>query len=186
MARFIKLPLSQMSEARDYERLLSPIYAWMFAMSQNGDGEVDASDGGGSTRLLKRIRNARPLSAFALETGVRAVVGGVSRAGLGPLTGDVSDAQLRRASLLAYGDVLSVLKLEPRYALFGHTHRAGPLAHDDPGEWTTAGGIRLVNTGSWVNEHFTIEHPVQNPYRPGFAVELDDDGPPRLVNLLER
>ena len=30
------------------------------------------------------------------------------------------------------------------------------------------------------------EEPADNPYRPGFAVELDDDGPPRLVNLLER
>ncbi len=33
MARFLKLPLSAMSETNDYERLLAPIYAWMFAIS---------------------------------------------------------------------------------------------------------------------------------------------------------
>jgi len=187
MARFIRLPLAQMSEWRDYERLQSPIYAWMFAISQNGDGEVDSAEGGGSSRLLKRMRHAKPLEKFALETGVRALVAGVSRFGrLGPMTGDVSDAQLRRASLEAYGDVLSVLGLRPAYALFGHTHRAGPLRGDDAGEWTRGAGVQLINTGCWVNEHFTTEHAGENPYRPGFAVELDLDGPPRLVNLLER
>lgn len=185
MARFIKLPLSGMSSAQDYERLLAPVYAWMYSISQNGDGEVDASDGGGSTRLLKRMRHARTFERFALETGVRTLVAAVSRAGLGPLTGDVSDGQLRRASLIAYGEVLAVLGLTPRYALFGHTHRAGPLGHDDRGEWVTASGTALINTGCWVNEHFTVEHAFENPYRPGFAVELDDDSPPRLVNLLD-
>lgn len=188
MSRFIKLPLATMSTSEDYERVLAPVYAWMYSISQNGDGEVDASDGGGSTRLLKRIRESRGLEQFALETGVRAVVAAVSRAGLGPLTGDVSDGQLRRASLVAYGEVLSVLGLTPGYALFGHTHRAGPLAHDASQEWQTASGTRLINTGCWVNEHFTVEHDFENPYRPGFAVELDSEPgtPPRLVNLLDR
>ncbi len=185
MARFIKLPLSAMDGADDYERLLAPIYAWMYSITQHGDGQVDASDGGGSMRLLKRIRTGHRLEAFALPTGVRGVVAAVSRLGLGPLSGDLSDAQLRRASLVAYGEVLAVLGVAPRYALFGHTHRAGPLVHDDPAEWMTPAGTRLMNTGCWVNEHFTVETVVENPYRPGFAVELDDDGPPRLVNLLD-
>lgn len=187
MSRLIKLPLSAMADSRDYERVLAPIYAWMFAIAQNGDGEVDSSGGGGSTRLLRRMRKAKRLEAFALETGVRALVAAVSRAGLGPLTGDVSDAQLRRASLLAYGEVLSVLGLTPRYALFGHTHRAGPLPHDSAAEWTTPAGTRLLNTGCWVNEHFTVDRTLHNPYRPGFAVELDSEpgSPPRLVNLLD-
>ena len=37
MARFLKLPLSDMSETNDYERLLAPIYAWMYAISQTSD-----------------------------------------------------------------------------------------------------------------------------------------------------
>ena len=187
MSRFIRLPLEAMSEHRDYERVLAPVYAWMYSISQNGDGEVDASDGGGSTRLLKRIRHAKRAEAFALETGVRALVAAVSRAGLGPLTGDLSDAQLRRASLAAYGEVLATLGLSPRYALFGHTHRAGPLPHDNTDEWVVGSGTQLLNTGCWVNEHFSVEHAFENPYRPGFAVEFDSElgSPPRLVNLLD-
>jgi predicted phosphodiesterase len=185
MARFLKLPASAMASADDYERVLAPIYAWMYEITQTGGGEVDASNGGSSMRLLDRIRSGNPLEVVALQAGVRAVVAAVSRAGLGPLSGDLSDAQLRRASLIAYGDVLSVLGVSPSYALFGHTHRAGPLPGDDLGEWITSTGVQLMNTGSWTNELFVLEYSGENPYRAGFAVELDDSGPPRLVNLLD-
>ncbi len=183
MARMIKLPASAISSWTDYERVLSPIYAWMFAIAENGDGEVDAQEGGASMRLFKRIRSGNWLETFVLEAGVRAVVAALGRLGLGPLTGDLSDAQLTRAALVAYGQVLSTLALEPRYALFGHSHRAGPLPGDDPGEWRTPSGTLLLNTGCWVNERFALTP--SSPYRPGFAVELDDEGPPRLVNLLD-
>ena len=96
---------------------------------------------------------------------------------------------LRRSSLVAYGEVLAVLGLRPAYALFGHTHRAGPLPDDDLSEWTTKSGVKMVNTGCWVNESaaFMSEEPADNPYRCGFAVELDSEPPtpPRLVNLLD-
>jgi hypothetical protein len=185
MARFLKLPASEMTSADDYERVLAPIYAWMYEITQTGGGEVDASNGGTSMKLLDRIRSGNPMEVVALQAGVRAAVAAVSRAGLGPLSGDLSDAQLRRASLAAYGDVLSVLGVSPAYALFGHTHRAGPLPADDLGEWITPSGVQLMNTGSWVRELFVLEYSRENPYRAGFAVELDDTGPPRLVNLLD-
>ncbi|MDA8068062.1 MAG: metallophosphoesterase [Actinomycetota bacterium] len=184
MARFIKLPLAEMSGPEDYERVLAPVYAWMFAMAQHGPRDAGGPEGGGQVRLLARLRNARWPQSLVLETGVRGLVAALSRAGLGPLTGDLSDARLRRASLIAYGQVLAVLGLAPRYALFGHSHRAGPLPHDLPSEWVTPAGAALLNTGCWVNEHFAYEHAGENPYRPGYAVWVDDDGPPRLVNLL--
>jgi hypothetical protein len=83
--------------------------------------------------------------------------------------------------------VLATLGLRPTYALFGHTHRAGPLLADDGSEWTTPSGVHLFNTGCWVNESasFMSEETSDNPYRRGFAVELDHEGPPRLVNLLD-
>ena len=59
MARFLKLPFSRMSEENDYERLLAPIYAWMFAISQTSEREIDAADGGGSSRALALIRESR-------------------------------------------------------------------------------------------------------------------------------
>jgi hypothetical protein len=187
MARFLKLPFSGMAEDNDYERLLAPIYAWMFAISQTSKREIDAADGGGSTRALKLIRESRGGKGLAVRAGLRSLLGTANLAGLGPLHPDLSPEMLRRSSLIAYGEVLSVLKLRPRYALFGHSHRAGPLHADDRSEWITGSGIELLNTGCWVNESvaFMSEEPGDNPYRPGFAVELEADGPPRLVNLLD-
>ncbi len=188
MARFLKLPLAEMSEAGDYERLLAPIYAWMFAISQTSKREIDAADGGGSARALKLIRESRGAKGLAVQAGLRALLGTLNVARLGPLSPDLSPEMLRRASLAGYGKVLETLNLRPRYALFGHSHRAGPLPADERSEWVVAGGIELFNTGCWVHESadFMSEEPADNPYRPGFAIELDEDGPPRLVNLLDR
>lgn len=188
MARFLKLPFSAMKEENDYERLLAPIYAWMFAISQTSAREIDAADGGGSARALKLIRESRSVKGLAIQAGLRSVLGAANLARLGPFSPDLSPPALRRSSLIAFGEVLSVLNLQPRYALFGHSHRAGPLAADDRSEWITASGVEVLNTGCWVHESadFMSEEPSDNPYRPGFAVELDDDGPPRLVNLLDR
>jgi hypothetical protein len=188
MARFLNLPFSEMAEANDYERLLAPIYAWMFAISQTSKREIDASDGGGSARALKLIRESRGAKGLAVQAGLRSLLGSLNLARLGPFSPDLSPAMLRRSSLVAYGKVLETLNLRPHYALFGHSHRAGPLAGDDRSEWVVGGGIELFNTGCWVHESpdFMSEEPADNPYRPGFAVELDDTGPPRLVNLLDR
>ena len=188
MARFLKLPLSEMTEVNDYERLLAPIYAWMFAISQTSSREIDPSDGGGSVRALKLIRESRGAKRLFVHTGLRTLLRGADLARLGPFSPDLSPVMLRRSSLIAFGEVLSVLKLQPRYAIFGHSHRAGPLPGDDASEWLVNGGVQLINSGCWVHESaaFMSEEPADNPYRPGFAVELDDDGPPRLVNLLDR
>jgi Calcineurin-like phosphoesterase len=187
MARFLKLPLSAMSSENDYERLLAPIYAWMFAISQTSEREIDAADGGGSARALRLIRDSRGLKGVGVQAGLRALLGAADLARLGPFSPDLSPVMLRRSSLAAFGEVLSVLGLSPRYALFGHTHRAGPLPGDSQSEWLVGGGTQLLNSGCWVHESaaFMSEEPADNPYRPGFALEFDDDGPPRLVNLLD-
>jgi hypothetical protein len=189
MARFLRLPVSEMSEVKDYERLLAPIYAWMFAISQTSAREIDAADGGGSARALKLIRESRHIKGLLVQAGLRSLLGTANLARLGPLSHDLSPVMLRRSSLLAFEEVLSTLRLSPRYALFGHTHRAGPLPGDDRSEWLTGSGTELFNTGCWVHESvaFMSEEPADNPYRPGFAVELDPEPatPPRLVNLLD-
>ena len=187
MARFLKLPFSAMKEENDYERLLAPIYAWMFAISQTSAREIDAADGGGSARALKLIRESSGVRRLAVQAGLRSVLGTANLARVGPLSPDLSPPALRRSSLIAFGEVLSVLNLQPRYAIFGHSHRAGPLPGDDRSEWIVGDGIELVNSGCWVHESadFMSEEPSDNPYRPGFAVELGDAGPPRLVNLLD-
>jgi hypothetical protein len=72
------------------------------------------------------------------------------------------------------------LGLGARTVIFGHTHRAGPLPTDDPGEWSG-----LVNTGSWVLDHFAGRAGSRSPYWPGSAVALGEDGVPTLLPLLD-
>jgi hypothetical protein len=92
---------------------------------------------------------------------------------------------LRRGGLRGIREVLRRLGVEAPHAIFGHTHRSGPWPQDDPDEWSTPAGTRIVNTGSWVYQpHFLSERPNASPYWPGTAVVVEDDGPPRLIRLL--
>ena len=70
------------------------------------------------------------------------------------------------------------------HVIFGHTHRAGPFANDDSLEWVFAGGGRLINSGCWVYEPAFLSRGRSSPFWPGGAIELDDDGPLRVVRLL--
>jgi hypothetical protein len=115
------------------------------------------------------------------------LVATLNRAGIGPLRADLSGAALRQAGIRAMESVASGLGLAAPYLIFGHTHRAGPLPGDERHEWGTAGGAALINSGCWVQEpSFTGSDPSRSPYRVGFAVWVQEAGPPRLVNLLDR
>src|SRR6185295_3850379 len=112
-------------------------------------------------------------------------VGALNRVGVGPLHADLSGPELRRAALRAMREVIGHLGIDARHVVFGHTHRAGPLRDDDPAEWAPPGGRALLNAGSWVlGGAWTRDRP-GGPYWPGGAVELDGDGPPRHVRLLD-
>lgn len=194
MSRMLKMRVVEACSVDDYERLLAPIYAWMFAVSEQGAAAAgaiaavddDVPSAKGSAKVLKLVNDSRGISAQALKLGISGAVNLLERAGLGDLSGNLAGEALRRASLTAYAQVLASLELAPAYAIFGHTHRAGPLATDIEVEWRTASGVRLFNSGCWVNEvAFLGTDPGSSPYRAGFAVELDDSGPPRLVNLLD-
>ena len=52
MSKLLKLPVDQMRSVDDYERILAPIYAWMLAISERGGPELDAADGGTSSKVL--------------------------------------------------------------------------------------------------------------------------------------
>ena len=70
------------------------------------------------------------------------------------------------------------------HVLFGHTHRPWPLPGHD-GEWRTPSGALLHNTGSWYHEGSLISRAGRDsPYWPGTVTWLEDDGPPRLENVL--
>jgi Calcineurin-like phosphoesterase len=188
MGRLVDRPAAAMRGADDYQAVLAPIYAWLHAVAQTRAGGTGWP--GGSTRVWQSLgRGGRrgPLRRRATALGVRAAIGALNRAGLGPLRADLSAAELRRAGLRAFGDVLGALDVRAPFAIFGHTHRAGPLDGDDAGEWISASGVRIVNSGCWVHEAaFLGSRPRESPYRAGFCVQLGETGAPRLVNLLDR
>jgi hypothetical protein len=90
----------------------------------------------------------------------------------------------RRPGLAAMARVVETLRIEARHVIFGHLHRPGPLDQDGPA-WTTASGVRLVNTGSWVYEPGYLGGGVaESPYRPGTCVLVGPEGPPEIKQLL--
>ena len=83
--------------------------------------------------------------------------------------------------------MLRRLRIVAPHVIWGHSHRSGPWPGDDPAEWTTSAGTRILNAGSWVYEpHYLGASPSpSSPYWPGTAVLVEDGAPPRLIRLLE-
>ena len=189
MARYVARLPAHDATPDDYEAVLSPLYAWLHALTQRADHTVVSAGAGASARTFSRLtardRHKRPLRALALGTGYRAAVFGLNRAGLGPLEASLSPAALRRGYLRGIREVVERLGIDAAHVIWGHSHRSGPWPGDDPAEWTAATGARIFNTGSWVYQpHFLSPEPNHSPYWPGTAVIVEDDGPPRLVRLL--
>jgi len=188
MRRVVALDSAAPSCAEDYEAVLAPIYAWVHAIAQRADPERSGVLHGGSVRGWQALTGPgrRRLRGRATALVWPGVVAGLNRAGLGPLRPELTGEALRRAGLRAMGEVCARTGVTADWVIFGHTHRAGPLPGDDAAEWRTPHGGRLLNSGCWVNEPaFLGSDPARSPYRPGFAVVVQDDGPPRLVNLLD-
>jgi len=142
--------------------------------------------GGSHERGRQMVRVARAsVRRNAIKNAFPLMVGGLNRAGLGPLSPNISRGELRRAGLRAMGEVAARLDLGDAYVVFGHTHRAGPFSHDPESEWRGRGGARLVNSGSWVYDAvFLSPAPGESPYWPGTCVLVEDSGPPVLKRLL--
>jgi hypothetical protein len=106
---------------------------------------------------------------------------------LSPFTAGVLGAQMRRASIPALGRVVHRLGVDADWVLFGHVHRVGPLAGDDPLDWVGPGGRpRIANSGSWVYEPLLVHHTTPpHPYWPGGGIVLEDGSDPRPVGLLD-
>ena len=141
-----------------------------------------------SSKVL-RILNAGGFKGRALQLGVSALAKALQLGGLGELSGKLAGAALHQTENRGFATAMSNLGVSATYLIFGHTHRAGPFADDSHADWVAPTGARLINSGCWVNESGAFMDPAEaavSAYRAGFAVELDDSGPPRLVNLLER
>jgi hypothetical protein len=106
---------------------------------------------------------------------------------LAPVTSVLLGLQMRRASIPALARVLHRLSVDAELVLFGHVHRLGPVAGDDPAEWRgPSGSPRLANTGSWVYEPRLVHHlEPPHPYWPGGAILLQDGREPEPLSLLD-
>jgi hypothetical protein len=177
---------ANLATADDFEAVLAPLYGFYGGLAQ-----------GASTAALERgSRTSRSVWSRATGDGstgrlllgritIPAAVAALNRLRIGPFSPRLTGPELRRAGLIAMGRVVEALAPDAEHILFGHTHRAGPLAGDDDAEWTTLAGRRLWNTGTWYHERaFVSEGDEDNPYWPGTVLWLEPEGPPRLENAL--
>jgi hypothetical protein len=136
----------------------------------------------------------RPLAALVDDTAelLRAAsMAGIPRLLLGrriaPLSATVLGVQMRRASIPALARVTHRLGVDADSVIFGHVHRLGPVAGDDPASWRGPGGRPcIVNTGSWVYEPLLLHRArAPHPYWPGGAVLVEPGVAPRPIGLLD-
>jgi Calcineurin-like phosphoesterase len=173
----------------DYESVLAPIYAISQASAQRGAaGKVaigSRSPVAAWRELSGRGRSSR-LRSGALGVAFRLGVLAVNRAGVGPVEPRLGVEDLRRGGLSATAEAVRRLRLAPAHLVFGHTHRTGRLPDDARCEWRTPAGTQLHNAGNWIFDPLFMGSAPQgaNPYWPGGAILVEDDGLPRLERLL--
>jgi predicted phosphodiesterase len=186
MARMTGRGKSSQSAA-DYEAILGPLYAFYAGLAQ-GASAASLSRGSSLSRDVWRraSSNGRPaLARFLLgRVTIPGAVAALNVLGLGPFRATLTGEELRRAGLLAMARVAEVLAPGAEHVIFGHTHRPGPLPGDEQAEWTTLSGTLLWNTGSWLYEGAFITTGSESPYWPGTVLTLEEEGPPRLENVL--
>lgn len=172
------------SSPADYEAILDPLYSLFHGIAQ-ASSQTALERTGGASRQTWRLLEAGGLGGFAVgRVGVPAGVLALNAAGFGPFRSEITGAELRDSGLRAMSRAMEVLGVRAQHVLFGHTHRPWPLPGRD-GEWRTPSGALLHNTGSWYHEGSLIAASgASSPYWPGTVTWLEDDGPPRLENVL--
>jgi predicted phosphodiesterase len=172
----------------EYERALTPVYAFLFALAQGVNSERRGP--GPSARIWAAMSQgatrAQKLRGWLLgSVALPGAVGMANRFGLGPVKPDLSPGAITRAGLAAMGMVIDRLGIEADHVIFGHTHRRGPLG-SEPG-WEASSGAALLNSGSWTHMPGLIgtAGAAESPYWPGTIVEVGESGPPEARLLLE-
>jgi Calcineurin-like phosphoesterase len=173
--------------ADEYERVLFPVYAFLFGLAQ---ATVPERVGGAdpSLRIWKllsggKTRAARMRSWLLGSVALPGAIGVANRLGLGPVGSDLSPGAIARAGIAAMSQVVERLGITADHVIFGHTHRRGPLPSDPA--WR-ASSTSLWNTGSWVHTPTLLgRSAAESPYWPGTVAIVDEDGPPQLVHSLD-
>lgn len=169
----------------DYERVLRPLYGFAYGLAQvlpikrrrNGPFER-------AWEVLADEEEETTLGARAARAGFPLAIGGLNRllrAGFEP---DVTPRAIFRSGVEAAIEMATRLGVDDVQVITGHTHRGGPLPTEP--EWPLPRGGRLHNTGSWVfSSAFHQPGTPPNSYWPGTVTWLENDDPPRRVQLLQ-
>jgi hypothetical protein len=183
MARFLGPPPPQ-ATANDYERLLRPLYGFAYGLAQvlpirrrrNGPGER-------AWEILAGEKEAPSVRARAARASFPTAIRGLNSLLRADFDADVTPAAITRSGIAAATELAVRLGIDDVHVITGHTHRGGPLPSDS--EWPLPRGGHLHNTGSWVFAT-AFHHPGRppSPYWPGTVTWVEDDAPPRSVQLL--
>src|SRR3954463_8776691 len=126
MARYVARLPETGATADDYEAVLSPLYAWLHALTQRADHTVVSVGGSASASTYEKLtaadRHKHP-GTLALGLGYRSAVFALNRAGLGPLEASLSPAALRRGYLRGIRAVIEHLDVRAEHVIWGHSHR---------------------------------------------------------------
>ena len=166
----------------EYERVQTPVYAFLFNLAQATVGERRAG-ANPSARIWQMLgggdtRSARLRSWVLGAVAVPGAVGVANRLGLGPVRSDLSAGAIAHAGFEAMAEVVERLGIAAEHVIFGHTHRRGAPS----GQTATA----LWNAGSWVHAPGLLgETAAVSPYWPGTLAIVEDSGPPQLHHLLD-
>lgn len=177
-------PVPTQATPADYERVFRPLYGFAYGLAQvmpvrrrrNGPFEK-------WWEVLSGERKNLTLRARAGKAAFPTAIRGLNRLLRADFEPDVTPAAIFRSGVDAGIEMATRLGLDDIHVITGHTHRGGPLP-DEP-EWALPSGGTLHNTGSWVfASAFHQPGTPPNSYWPGTVTWLEDDAPPRRVQLL--
>jgi UDP-2,3-diacylglucosamine pyrophosphatase LpxH len=183
-------PLPDPATAADYERVLRPLYGFAYGVAQARPARPRPARGGPSEaawEVLAGNRNGAGrrgrLAVAAVRRAFPAGVWTLNRLLRSSFEADVSAAAIFNGGVEAAAELATRLGVDGGHVINGHSHRGGP--NEDEAEWPLPGGGRLHNTGSWVFST-AFHHPGRPPnaYWPGTVTWVEEDGPPRRVQLL--
>lgn len=172
----------------DYEAVLGPMYAWSYAVAQQAGERAGKGAHGFSSKAWQMLAGGdghRPIRRKVAELGFAGAVGALNALRIGPLSSNISPERLRIAGIEAAIAAAEGIGVAGGHLIYGHTHRPGPLPGDAAGEWRSANGLRLWNTGSWVFEqHFLAKAQPGSAYWPGRSIEVLDEGEPTVISTM--
>jgi Calcineurin-like phosphoesterase len=185
-------PVPNPAQPADYERVLRPIYGLGWGVAQVRPTGLAESRGRPSEAAWRRLSGneggadrRRRLTGRAVRAAFPVAIKGVNRLLRADFEPDISPEAIFHSGIAAATEMATRLGVNGGHVITGHTHRGGPT--EGEAEWELPGGGRLHNTGSWIFAS-VFHHPGRppGPYWPGTVTWLEDDAPPRRVQLLSQ